>query len=391
MKISHVLILKFFFAFTMVLWLGGCSENADEQKTENFVKYEQSTLYTGTFVDAPVKGLKYETKTQSGYTDEKGKFQYTENEYIAFYLGDLFLGQVKARKLITPYTLRGDSPSSPTYHTVNIAILLQNCDRDTRDAYIDVDDFKNYQFGNAIDLDDAPDDFINELRNEGFSISIDKESALKNLNITLGFVASDEGDDRADDQSDDGDDGQGDDGADDQADDGDNNQTDSFVIPAISSQQKKEFLDAVNAARAQEQDCGVYGKKPAVGTLKWNDKLYKAAYTYNYDMVHGNAWHHRGSNTDSDIVAQAEHLGEGSHMRDRIEYYKYDFYYIGENIAKGYQSVSDVVAGWIDSDGHCKNLMDPHFTELGMSLLESDDSNDHYGKYWTQDFGQPKY
>ncbi len=366
------MILKLFLAFAMVISLAGCSEDANDGKTENFVKYEQSTLYIGTFIDAPVKGLKYETKTQSGYTDENGKFKYKENEYIAFYLGDLFLGQIKARKLITPYTLRGDSPSSPANHTINIAILLQNCDKDTRDAYIDVDDFKSYRFGNVIDLDDAPDDFINELSNKGVTVTIDRENALKNLNITLGFTDSNDGDGNQPEES-------------------DNNQTDSFVIPVILSKQKKEFLDAVNAARAQEQDCGESGIKPAVGTLKWSDKLYKAAYTYNYDMVHGNAWHHRGSNTDSDIVAKAEYLGEGSHMRDRIEYYKYNFYYIGENIAKGYQSVDDVVAGWIDSDGHCKNLMNSHFTELGMSLLESDDANDHYGKYWTQDFGQPKY
>ena len=104
-------------------------------------------------------------------------------------------------------------------------------------------------------------------------------------------------------------------------------------------------------------------------------------------MIHGDAWHHVGSNTDSDIVAKVQHLGRGSYMRDRIEYYNYDFYYIGENIAKGYQTLDDVIQGWLDSDGHCKNMMDPRFTELGMSLMLADDK---YGKYWTQDFGQPK-
>lgn len=354
MKISPSKVRNFFLAFAMLLWLGGCNGTSNSGKTENFVKYNQNRLYTGTFVDAPVKGLKYQTNTQSGYTDERGHFHYKENEYISFYMGNLYLGRVQARKLITPYTLGGGSPKSPTNQTVNIAILLQNCDKDTRNDYIDVDDFKNYQFSNVINLNDPSDDFINELENEGVSVTIDKESALKNLNNSLGFEAG-------------------------------------FTIPPISNEQKKEFLDAVNEARAHEQDCGEYGVKPAVGALTWSDKLYKAAYTYNYDMVHGNAWHHVGSNTQSDIVAKAEHLDGGSHMRDRIEYYNYDFYYIGENIAKGYKTLHDVIAGWIDSDGHCRNLMDAHFTQLGMSLLESDNTEDKYGKYWTQDFGQEKH
>ena len=351
MKNSLKRSLKSFLLFSITLWLVGCGGGSGGDDGSNFVKYDPDTPLTGTFVDAPVKGLRYTTKTQNGYTDEKGHFQYKENEYIAFYLGDLYLGRVQARKLITPYTLGGGSPAAPSTKAINIAILLQNCDKHTSTAYIDVEDFKDHNFTNAISLNDTPTDFINELKNENITVTVDKQTAQKNLNDTLGYKEN------------------------------------SFDIPPISEEQKKAFLDAVNKARAQQQDCGQYGIKDAVPALTWNDKLYKAAYTYNYDMVHGNAWHHVGSNTDSDIVAKTQHLGHGSHMRDRIEYYNYDFYYIGENIAKGYQTLNDVIQGWLDSDGHCKNMMDPHFTELGMSLMLA---NDKYGKYWTQDFGQPR-
>ena len=342
--------LKFFLLFSMAtLWFSGCGGGGGDNS--NFIEYNGDQLQTGTFIDAPVKGLRYTTKTQNGYTDSKGHFQYKKNEYIAFYLGDLYLGRVQARKLITPYTLGGGSPAAPSKKATNIAILLQNCDKHTSTAYIDVEDFKEHNFTNAISLNDTPTDFINELKNENITVTITKDKALKNLNDALGY------------------------------------HNDGFYIPPISDAQKKEFLDAVNNARAQQQDCGQYGIKPAVSALSWSDKLYKAAYTYNYDMVHGNAWHHVGSNTDSDIVAKNLHLGRGSTMRDRIEYYNYDFYYIGENIAKGQQNVNAVIHAWLDSDGHCKNMMDPHFTELGMSLMLS---NDKYGKYWTQDFGKPK-
>lgn len=341
---SVLIALVFSIFFTACGGSGGGSEN--------FVRYDPNVLYTGTFVDSPVKGLRYKTQTQNGFTDEKGSFQYKENEFISFYIGNLFLGRVSARKLITPYTLGGGSPTSPSDRAVNIAVLLQNCDKHSSSSYIDVTDYNQSHFPNTINLNDSTTDFINAMRNESIPVNIDKTTALQHLNDALGY-----------------------------------NSSNSFTIPTISAVQKKEFLDAINAARAQQQDCGEYGIKPAVGALTWNDKLYKAAYTYNYDMVHGNAWHHVGSNTDSDIVAKIQHLDRGSYMRDRIEYYNYVFSLIGENIAKGYQSVDDVVAGWIDSDGHCKNLMNPEFMEIGMSLLES---SDRYHKYWTQDFGKSR-
>ncbi len=352
MKNSLKISPRFFLLFAITLLLVGCGGDSGSDDGSNFIKYEPETLLTGTFVDAPVKGLRYKTKTQNGYTDEKGQFQYKKNEYIAFYLGDLYLGRVQAKKLITPYTLGGGSPAAPSTKATNIAILLQNCDNHASSAYIDVEKLKDHRFDNATSLDDPSNDFINELQNnENITVTVDKQTAQKNLNDTLGY------------------------------------KDEKFVIPPISEKQKKAFLDAVNNARAHQQDCGEYGMQDAVPALTWNDKLYKAAYTYNYDMVHGNAWHHVGSNTDSDIVAKTQHLGRGSYMRDRIEYFNYNFYYIGENIAKGYRTLDDVIQGWLDSDGHCKNLMDPHFTELGMSLMLADDK---YGKYWTQDFGEPR-
>jgi hypothetical protein len=34
--------------------------------------------------------------------------------------------------------------------------------------------------------------------------------------------------------------------------------------------------------------------------------------------------------------------------------------------------------GWFKSPGHCKNLMNPAFKEIGIAL---------YNTYWVQDFG----
>jgi uncharacterized protein YkwD len=50
----------------------------------------------------------------------------------------------------------------------------------------------------------------------------------------------------------------------------------------------------------------------------------------------------------------------------------------GENIAFGYATPEDVMAGWLDSQGHRENIENPAFAAIGVG--ES-------GGYWTQNFG----
>ncbi len=55
-----------------------------------------------------------------------------------------------------------------------------------------------------------------------------------------------------------------------------------------------------------------------------------------------------------------------------------DWTSLGENIAFGYATPEDVVAGWMASPGHRANILSPNFTEIGVGLE---------GTYWTQEFG----
>ncbi len=58
--------------------------------------------------------------------------------------------------------------------------------------------------------------------------------------------------------------------------------------------------------------------------------------------------------------------------------------YKGENIASGHSSVADVMEGWMDSPGHKANILNPHFTKLGVGYLYNADAT--YRHYWTQIF-----
>ncbi len=65
--------------------------------------------------------------------------------------------------------------------------------------------------------------------------------------------------------------------------------------------------------------------------------------------------------------------------------YKYST--IAENIAAGYSSPQEVVDGWMNSDGHRKNILNSRFTQIGVGCFEKADSE--YRTHWVQLFGTP--
>ena len=50
----------------------------------------------------------------------------------------------------------------------------------------------------------------------------------------------------------------------------------------------------------------------------------------------------------------------------------------GENIAMGYRTPADVMKGWMDSEGHRNNILDPDFTDFACGVYKSG--------YWSQFF-----
>lgn len=57
---------------------------------------------------------------------------------------------------------------------------------------------------------------------------------------------------------------------------------------------------------------------------------------------------------------------------------------VGENIAAGYDSPETVVAGWMDSEGHRTNILNPSYTQVGVGYAYCGGST--YGGYWTLQF-----
>ena len=140
----------------------------------------------------------------------------------------------------------------------------------------------------------------------------------------------------------------------------------------VSSSQTIELLRLVNEARAQTQVCGSEALAP-VAPLTLNEQLNQAAQGHSNDMATNNFLAHTGSN--------------GSSFNQRIEAQGYIFSFAGENVAAGKSTAQETMQQWLNSEGHCRNIMNPNFTQMGVGFAEN--SASQYRVYWTQVFGTP--
>jgi uncharacterized protein YkwD len=133
-------------------------------------------------------------------------------------------------------------------------------------------------------------------------------------------------------------------------------------------------LQRVNEYRRSGYDCGSEGYFAPTRPLAWNTALQSAASNHSIDMANNNYFSHTGL--------------DGSSAGDRITRAGYAWSTWGENIAAGYDTVRAVVDGWMESDGHCANIMSPQFRDMGLACAQSDTSD--YGKYWTMVLAAPR-
>ncbi|MEV4640995.1 CAP domain-containing protein [Actinoplanes sp. NPDC049548] len=77
--------------------------------------------------------------------------------------------------------------------------------------------------------------------------------------------------------------------------------------------------------------------------------------------------------------------GNGDRAGERVRAAGYEWSRYGENIARGQDSVYEVVDGWMHSPEHRENIMDCRLHQVGLGLAFSPDRT----PYWVQDFATP--
>lgn len=106
--------------------------------------------------------------------------------------------------------------------------------------------------------------------------------------------------------------------------------------------------------------------------LSYNQELTVAARLHSQDMGDRNYFNHT--------------TPDGTKFNERIVDAGYDYRNCGENIAAGYATPAAVFDGWMESDGHRANILDPDYCDIGVGYAAVGGSQ-HY-HYWTQDFGR---
>lgn len=137
--------------------------------------------------------------------------------------------------------------------------------------------------------------------------------------------------------------------------------------PMDLTEQEFRVLELTNEARARGANCG--GEDfPPVGPLEAEPRLRTAARLHSQDMAINDYFDH---------VSQ-----DGRMLNDRITATGHPGGFVGENIAFGQSNAAEVVQGWLDSPGHCRNMMNGGYRYLGVGAARNPGGR----IYWTQNF-----
>jgi uncharacterized protein YkwD len=149
----------------------------------------------------------------------------------------------------------------------------------------------------------------------------------------------------------------------------------AYVVPPSSQAPMlaARALQLVNEVRARGARCGERSFAPAP-PVRLSGTLDGVAMGHAADMAEHDYFEHedRSGRTPADRVRAAGY-------REKL---------VGENIAYGPKTTDEVVQGWLDSPGHCENIMDPRFAEMGIAYAPGEASR--RGLYWVQVLAAPR-
>jgi uncharacterized protein YkwD len=90
----------------------------------------------------------------------------------------------------------------------------------------------------------------------------------------------------------------------------------------------------------------------------------------------------------TNVMLATGNFTHGANFAGRFSAVGYDWQYAGENIATGYLTPREVVRAWMASAGHCENILDPHYRDVGTGEVPQPVRWWAAGPAtWTQDFG----
>jgi uncharacterized protein YkwD len=140
--------------------------------------------------------------------------------------------------------------------------------------------------------------------------------------------------------------------------------------PGNASTAEERVLELVNEARAEARRCG-RRRFESAKPLTLSAALTRAAAAHAADMAANDFMGHSGS--------------DGSSAGERVNRAGYRWRGVAENVAAGQPDADAVVESWLESAGHCANIMSPLFAEMGVAFEPAPRSSLRI--FWAQVFG----
>ncbi len=141
--------------------------------------------------------------------------------------------------------------------------------------------------------------------------------------------------------------------------------------PEASSAQEKTLVTLLNRLRRKGVDCGEgAGWREPVADVLYDDKLSCAARLHSLDMSARNYVDHASP--------------EGARVGVRVRSTGFVYSEVGENIAEGFTSAEDVLQAWLESPGHCENMMAGVHSHVGVGTAQG-----KAGTLWTLILAKP--
>jgi uncharacterized protein YkwD len=120
------------------------------------------------------------------------------------------------------------------------------------------------------------------------------------------------------------------------------------------SDAEKTLLDLTNKARADKK----------LAPLEPNATLFQVARAHSANMAKNN---------------EMAHELDGKNPAQRVRAAGYNFRHVGENVGwSDGAPVAEVFKGWMDSEEHRKNLLNPDFREIGLGIARSEKGEFYY-------------
>jgi uncharacterized protein YkwD len=135
-----------------------------------------------------------------------------------------------------------------------------------------------------------------------------------------------------------------------------------FLLSQVTEESIARITFEVNQVRQKGVKCGdIY--MPAVNSISWRNDLFFVSSEYARYMYDNSHFGHLSM--------------DGKDAGDRLDLIGYKWQYVGENLAVGQHDFPEVLEDWLESESHCKMLMNPNMQHFAVA---------RYKEYWVQTF-----